>query len=75
MTLDGWIERLRMIARTTVVELSPAEIGDLVQSIGPGGDASAGEREACAKLMEGRTDFSPVARAKLAAAIRARGRQ
>lgn len=30
------------------------------------------EREDCAKLMEGRTDFSEIARAKLAKAIRGR---
>lgn len=51
MTLDAWLERLRMMSRSTVVELSPAEVGDLVNAIGPRGDAAAAEREACARAV------------------------
>lgn len=52
MTLDAWLERLRMMSRSSVVELSPGEVGDLVNAIGPRGDAAMAEREACAKVAE-----------------------
>lgn len=53
MTLDAWLVRLRMMSRSSVVELSPEEVGDLVSAIGPGGDAAAAEREACAVIADG----------------------
>lgn len=70
MTLAGWLERLRMMARSSVVELHPTEVADLVRAIG---DAAAAEREACASfvfcaLKDGATSVDDVV-----AAIRARG--
>lgn len=52
MTLDAWLERLRMMSRCSIVELSPGEVGDLVNAIGPRGDAAAAEREACAEIAD-----------------------
>lgn len=31
--IDAWLERLRMMARCAVVELSPPEVGELVKAI------------------------------------------
>lgn len=53
MTLDAWLERLRMMSRSSVVELSPGEVGDLVIAIGPRGDSVSAEREACAVVADG----------------------
>ena len=36
MTLEGWLARLRMMARSSVVELSPVEVGALVKAIEDG---------------------------------------
>lgn len=79
MTLDAWLERLRMMSRSSVVELSPGEVGDLVNAIGPRGDAAMAEREACAKVAEETTcaalNNAPweAAQAAIAGSIRVRG--
>lgn len=67
-----------MMSRSAVVELSPAEVGDLVRAIGPGGDVAAAEREACAAVAE-QTNCAAInpsweaAQSAIAGRIRARG--
>lgn len=69
MTLEDWLVRLRMMARSSVVELSPGEVADLVVAIGQ--NTVVEEREACARIADffhsptGRNPMNPDAQAQM----------
>lgn len=75
---DEWIERLHMMSRSSLADLTPKECGELRDLLV---DAAIDEREACAALAD--EEFASSRRlgleretaARIGAAIRARGGQ
>lgn len=57
MTLEEWMVRLRMMARSAVVELSPKEVADLMVAIGKNVEEERDlERMGCARIADGYID-------------------